>query len=90
MTARLRRADGILRREVGAEVMLFDPRSESLHVLNRTAAFVWDRLADQPTAGELVAALGERYEVGAGADVEGDVARVIAELRGNGLVVEES
>jgi PqqD family protein of HPr-rel-A system len=59
---RPRRRDGVTERALPGELVVFDPESDRAHLLNRTAAAVWD-LADGSTplatiAAELAAAAG--------------------------------
>jgi len=56
------RRDGLVERELPGELVIFDPESDRAHLLNRTAAAVWD-LADGTTplaaiAAELATASG--------------------------------
>lgn len=85
---RIRRRSEIVRREVGNEVLLFDPRDDSLHVLNATAAVLWERLDGVRSLAELTAHLRDSFAVDAEADVEADVRRIVRELRQRDLVIE--
>ena len=86
---RYRRVDGIARRDVGGELLLFDPRDDSMHVLNPTAAFLWEQLVSELTIDELVDSLRLAFEVGPEHDLAPDVERMLSELSGRGLVAEE-
>ncbi len=44
------------------ETIVVDPRSREVHLLNDTAARVWELLAAPQSVDELVAALGEEYD----------------------------
>ena len=77
-----------MRREVGPEVLLFDPRNDSLHVLNATAAVVWDWLEESRSQADLTAHLREVFEVEMEADVETDVGRIVVELCERDLVIK--
>ena len=83
-----RRTPGIIRREVGSDVLLLDPRDESLHVLNTTAAVVWDLLVGPRSAEELVADLAQRFEVAPGDAVARDITHLLESLVARGLVRE--
>ena len=83
---RFRRSGRILRREAGADVVLFDPLSDALHVLNPTSAFVWGLLAQARTSSEIGESLAARFAPGRDDDVTADVARLLAELECLGLV----
>jgi hypothetical protein len=55
------------------------------HTMNALTAFIWDRLAHGATAGDLARAIHAAFDT-QGADVEGDVAAVLADLRAGGLI----
>jgi len=44
------------------ETIVVDPRSREVHLLNETAARVWDLLASPISLEELTAALGDEYD----------------------------
>ena len=85
---RYQRTSGIVRREVGADVLLLDPSNDALHVLNTAAAFVWDELAASASIAELAVALNEAFEVDDAADLTVDLRRVLADLTQRGLIAE--
>lgn len=86
MSRRFRRAARIVRREVGGEILLFDPRNDSLHVLNPTAGQVWDALDAACTLPELETSLRAGFEVEPGANVRGDIEKLLLDLEAQGLV----
>ncbi|MEA3375400.1 MAG: PqqD family protein [Chloroflexota bacterium] len=77
----------IICRDVGGETMLYDPETESGHVLNATAAAIW-RLCDGERDVEAIAAGLERaFDGTATVALQTDVARTLGTLRSLGVVV---
>ncbi|HLO65403.1 MAG TPA: PqqD family protein [Holophaga sp.] len=71
---------------VGQDLMIYDAAEDSVRILNPTARLVLEqrRAGSGPEAIE--AALRARFAVVPGQDVAGDVARILGELRAQGLV----
>jgi PqqD family protein of HPr-rel-A system len=67
------------------ETIVVDPRSREVHLLNETAARVWELLASPRSLDELAATLGEEYDAPAG-ELRAGVEEVIAGLRDKGLL----
>jgi hypothetical protein len=68
------------------ETIVVDPRSREVHLLNDTAARVWELLAAPHSVDELVAALGEEYDASAD-ELRSAVEDVVAEFGGKGLLL---
>lgn len=86
---RPRRVDRVHERVTDDEIVLFDPRTEGVHALNRTAAAIWD-LCDgdrdvESIARAIEAVLAEPAPRDA---VLADVRRTVAELHRLGLIEE--
>jgi len=77
------RADVTLQR-VGREAILHDARSGQAHVINASAARVWE-LCDGRPMDELLSAFAEPYDMTPDA-VRADVERVLANFRELGLL----
>jgi PqqD family protein of HPr-rel-A system len=68
------------------ETIVVDPRSREVHLLNGTAARIWELLERERSMEELVTALGDEYE-GAPADtVRAEVQAFVTEMGAKGLV----
>jgi len=46
------------------ETIVLDPRRREVHLLNETAARIWELLASPRSLDELTAKLGDEYDVG--------------------------
>jgi PqqD family protein of HPr-rel-A system len=82
-----RRIDGILSREAADGVLLLDTRTQHVHQLNQTAAFIWQACEEAPSVAELAARLALEF------DVDEDTAKVdvngtLDKLRELDLVIE--
>ena len=80
------RGDVTLQR-VGREAILHDARSGQAHVINASAARVWE-LCDGRPSDQLLAAFAEPYGLAPEA-VRADVERVLAGFRDLGLLTDE-
>ena len=68
------------------ETIVVDPRSREVHLLNETAARVWELLASPHSLDELAAALGEEYDAPA-VELRAGVEELIGGFRDKGLLV---
>jgi pyrroloquinoline quinone biosynthesis protein D len=76
---RPRRRVDIVLQDVGGEAILIDPRTDEAHVLNGSAARLWQLCDGERTLDQLAAEFGAIYDLSA-ADVADDVREVLAEL----------
>ena len=56
-----------------AETILYSPAARQFCVLNPTAAFLWERLAEPASSQSLATALRGAFATDAAADIEADV-----------------
>ncbi|HLK88681.1 MAG TPA: PqqD family protein [Polyangia bacterium] len=67
------------------ETIVVDPRTREVHLLNDTAARIWELLAAAQSVDELTRALGEEYEAPAD-ELRAGVEELLAGLGGKGLL----
>ncbi|HET8776683.1 MAG TPA: PqqD family protein [Candidatus Limnocylindria bacterium] len=82
----LRRRDDISVQRIGAETVLHDHEAQRAHVVNGTAAWIWDRLDGSRSLADLGQELAEHYAV----DVDTarrDVSSVVESFRQLDLLV---
>jgi hypothetical protein len=75
------RAEEVIWRRIGEEVVVIKDDGLSTHVLNKTAGFIWELADGKLSIDEIVVRLCERFEVSseeARADVEQLVAKLAA------------
>lgn len=76
----------IAEQRIGDELMLADPSSGRVHVLNPTAACVWSALDAARTDLDIARVLNQSMAVPAGVDLAGIVRRTLQLLESKGLV----
>jgi PqqD family protein of HPr-rel-A system len=79
------RDPGLPYQKLDEETIVVDPRSREVHLLNETAARVWELLASPRSLDELAATLGEEYDAPAG-ELRAGVEEAIAGFRDKGLL----
>jgi hypothetical protein len=85
MGAKIRIAEGVIHKNVGDEVILLDLDRGVYYGLDSVGARIWDLLQAGHAAGEVVETLLSEYEV-TRAEAEQDVAALIEQLAGKGLL----
>ncbi len=83
------RREIIREQALGEERLLFDDKLDQVHVLNETAAFVWDCLARPATAAEVLDRVKEVFESSPGCD-EAHVGEALRLLLEKGLARVEA
>lgn len=83
------RTDAVYRGDAGGSPVLFHPVERRLHVLNHSAAAVWDRLDRRETLEELTADLASTFGTST-AVVRPDVEHIISRFTADGLVGGEA
>jgi Coenzyme PQQ synthesis protein D (PqqD) len=68
------------------ETIVVDPKTREVHLLNDTAARVWELLASAQSVDELTAALGEEYDAPAD-ELRTGVEELLRGLGDKGLLV---
>jgi hypothetical protein len=88
-SGRLRRPPHVLATAQGDEIVLFDTSRERYYTLNAVGTRVWQLLERSTTFTEVVAAIRAEYDAPPGREgdpVEGDIARLLTELRRAGML----
>jgi len=85
--AQPRAREDVVLRSVAGDWVLYDPRTQDLHVLNVTAAAVWSAADGTRDVAAIADALGEHLDGAPEPDqIQADVARVLARFRDDGLL----
>jgi phage shock protein PspC (stress-responsive transcriptional regulator) len=82
---RVRRRQDVLSTTSGGETLLVDQSSGSVHVINPTAAMIWELCSAEPTVEGVIAGLAERYGM-APAEVRDDVLEMLRTFGELGVV----
>jgi len=85
--ARPRAREDVILRSVAGDWVLYDPRTQDLHVLNVTAAAVWSCADGTRDVAAIAEALGEHLDGAPEPDeIRTDVERVLARFGDDGLL----
>ncbi|MBN2433290.1 MAG: PqqD family protein [Acidobacteria bacterium] len=76
----------IVARELPDELLLYDPQTDAVHILNPTARMIFTRHDEGASPEDIVAALRQRYEIAAGIDVLADVRTCLETFRQKNLI----
>lgn len=82
-----RRAD-VLSEGDDAELMLYHPGLDELHVLNPTARLVWELCDGDHSPEEMVQQLRSTFQVSPDADLINDIERVLGDFRTKNLLTD--
>ncbi len=83
--ARITRRQDVILTRTGDEALLVDELNGSVHVVNRSAARLWELCDGDPTIDQLVASMAGAYRVDDGA-IRGDVETMVGTFRDLGLL----
>jgi hypothetical protein len=81
-----RRDSGLPFQRLEEDTIVVDPKRREVHLLNETAARVWELLESPLTLDELVAALTEEYDASED-EVRASTSELVAELGEKGVFV---
>lgn len=82
---RVRRREDILSTTSGGETLLVDQGSGSVHVINPTAARIWELCSGEPTVEAVIAGVAETYGMSPG-ELQDDVLEMLRTFGELGVV----
>ena len=85
-TASWRRDTDLPFQRLDEETIVVDPRRREVHLLNETAARIWELLESPHSLDELTAQLGDEYDVGE-SELRAAVVECVDGLTSKGLLV---
>lgn len=85
MEGRLSRADDLIWREIDNEIVVIKENGLAIHVLNKTAARIWEMCSGDLGPEEIAANLCERYDVSL-EKASIDVRNALAKMAEKGLL----
>ena len=80
-----KRDPGLPFQKLDEETIVVDPRSREVHLLNETAARIWELLASPCSVDELVATLDEEYDAPV-AELRSEIEELLGGFQDKGLV----
>jgi PqqD family protein of HPr-rel-A system len=84
--ASFRREDALPFQRLDEETIVVDPRSREVHLLNETAARIWELLETASSVDEIVEALGDEYEGAPPEELRREVEAFLSDLGARGLL----
>ena len=85
MENHIAKSEDIVWRRIGDEIVVIKDDGLSIHVLNKTAAFVWEILNGDCEPGEIATGLCERFDVSF-EEASTDITDIIQKLKQLGLL----
>lgn len=76
----------IIAKQLGGEMMLYDPRSDNVHVLNETSLFIWKHLDGNHSYHQIEEKLRKDFEVPSNINVLDDIHAVCQDFLKKGLL----
>lgn len=80
----------IVARPAGSDIVLYDAARGRLHVLNPTAAFVWDLCDGSHSTRDIATRIGATFTDSAGHDTAADVEKILDSFKKEDLLEESS
>lgn len=80
------RKAGVMHQRAGQNVLLYDPAADKVHVLNPTAAAIWEHCDGCCTAEQIAARLAATFAHASDHDLIADVQAALMIFRGEGLL----
>jgi len=85
-TAGFLREDALPFQRLDEETIVVDPRSREVHLLNETAARIWELLETSSSVDEIVEVLADEYEGAPPEDLRREVEAFLGDLGSKGLL----
>lgn len=80
------RTEGIVSRQLGDELLLYDSDESVIHVTNETAETIWQLCDGSHTISDMENHVREAFDVPERADVKADIAAIIKEFHDLGII----
>lgn len=82
----LQRQDVTFKQLDETETMLYDPKTDALHILNPTAKLIWKLCDGEHTLEDMVAALETQFTGTEGKDISGEIQTTLNTFAAQGLL----
>jgi len=80
------RQSQIVFRDIGDEEVLYNPQTKAIHVLNKISSLIWECCDGKQSLEMIEKKIKEKFEVGSGQDVKGDIRETINKFSELGLI----
>lgn len=81
-----KRNESVTQQRLGEETLVYTSESESVHVLNKTAGFIWSLCDGKRSIREIEEEIRNNYKLEPEADVGNDLIRVLNDLSTKNLI----
>lgn len=85
MVRRVSQADNVIWRRIGDDIVAIKDDGGSMHVLNKTAAFVWERCNGERNVDEIASQLCEHFDVSL-EEAQADTREIVEKLTQVGIM----
>ena len=85
-TSNIRRRSDLTVRDLGSEMILYDPRTESFHVLNSSARDIWMLLEERRASGAIEEGFASLYPAEDPVRLANDLLQTLEEFDRKGLL----
>lgn len=79
--------EGILCRKLSNELMLYDEKTDKVHILNENGALVWELLNEENCLLEIEKTLIDKYPDTTKEEISRDINEAIEKLLSEGLII---
>ena len=80
------RTEGIVSRQLGDELLLYDSDKSVVHITNETAETIWQLCDGSHTISDMENHVREAFDAPDGTDVKADITAIIKEFHGLGII----
>ncbi len=80
----------LIARNVGSEMMVYDPEHDEIHILNPSACLIYKLHEEGKTVAEIEEEMRSRFDVDKHADIAGDILRCIESLKKKELTARDT
>lgn len=78
----------LIPKEVGPDLMLYDPEADAVHILNSTARLIFSLCREGKTVDEIEKELQNHFAVEGNGSLTDDIRQCMEDFRNKGLVAE--
>jgi len=84
--AKFQQTPGLIRQDMGDELLLYDSERETIHTLNPTARLIWELCDGTHTIEDMEQAIRAHFAVSDGHDVSEDIQEILKTFATKGLL----
>jgi len=80
------RKQGLVKKRIGGETLLYDVQAGAIHILNKTADLIWDLCDGRNSVEDMLKQLHENFSVGSEHDLSSDLSQALSNFNQKGLL----